>query len=256
MSWIRSRGPRMPTDYKETDYDWIRELLDYPRVLEERLAFFDDTSQIHMPADPIERVIFQERAKMAIRKVAQNRGHMLMVGRPGTGKSMLADMFREVLDRSVGDYLQPRTPSWPSRARTRTIFGRLRSPGKDRRRVAGYPPSARHRPEQRRGIQPGGTNRLYPQDQALAAGRRRRQCGGRHLVCAGIHRHWPHRDGHHFSVSPRKQPPGPGESPSARPPAACVRTSSISMTWCRRCSTTRARKRISWRASPSRARAT
>ena len=44
---------------------------------------------------------------MAIRKVAQNRGHMLMVGRPGTGKSMLADMFREVLDRSIGDYLRP-----------------------------------------------------------------------------------------------------------------------------------------------------
>jgi Lon-like ATP-dependent protease len=97
----------MPTDYKETDYDWIRELLDYPRGLEERLAFFDDTSQIQIPEDPIERVIFQERAKMAIRKVAQNRGHMLMVGRPGTGKSMLADMFREVLDRSIGDYLRP-----------------------------------------------------------------------------------------------------------------------------------------------------
>jgi Lon-like ATP-dependent protease len=97
----------MPTDFKETDYDWIRELLDYPRVLEERLSFFDDTSQVRIPADPIERVIFQERAKMAIRKVAQNRGHMLMVGRPGTGKSMLADMFREVLDRSIGDYLRP-----------------------------------------------------------------------------------------------------------------------------------------------------
>jgi len=97
----------MPTDYKESDYDWIRELLDYPRILEERLAFFDDTSQIRIPEDPIERVIFQERAKMAIRKVAQNRGHMLMVGRPGTGKSMLADMFRAVLDRSIGDYLRP-----------------------------------------------------------------------------------------------------------------------------------------------------
>jgi Lon-like ATP-dependent protease len=97
----------MPTDYKAGDHDWIRELLDYPRILEERLAFFDDTSQIPIPEDPIERVIFQERAKTAIRKVAQNRGHMLMVGRPGTGKSMLADMFREVLDRSIGDYLRP-----------------------------------------------------------------------------------------------------------------------------------------------------
>ena len=97
----------MPTDYREIDYDWIRELLGYPRILEERLNFFDDTSQIAIPADPIERVIFQGRAKMAIRKVAQNRGHMLMVGRPGTGKSLLADMFKEVLDRSIGDYLRP-----------------------------------------------------------------------------------------------------------------------------------------------------
>jgi Lon-like ATP-dependent protease len=97
----------MPTDYRETDYVWIRELLGYPRALEGRLGFFSDTSEILIPADPIERVVFQDRAKMAIRKVAQNRGHMLMVGRPGTGKSMLADMFKEVLDRSIGDYLRP-----------------------------------------------------------------------------------------------------------------------------------------------------
>jgi len=97
----------MSTDYKESDYSWIQELLDYPRSLDERLRFFEDTSQISIPADPIERVIFQDRAKMAIRKVAQNRGHMLMVGRPGTGKSMLAEMFKEVLDRSIGDYLRP-----------------------------------------------------------------------------------------------------------------------------------------------------
>ena len=97
----------MPSDYRDSDYTWIRELLDYPRALAERLGFFDDTSQIHLPEDPIERVIFQDRAKMAIRKVAQNRGHMLMVGRPGTGKSMLAEMFKEVLDRSIGDYLRP-----------------------------------------------------------------------------------------------------------------------------------------------------
>ncbi len=97
----------MASDYRDGDYTWIRELLDYPGVLEERLRFFEDTSQIPVPEDPIERVVFQDRAKMAIRKIAQNRGHMLMVGRPGTGKSMLAEMFKKVIDRSIGDYLRP-----------------------------------------------------------------------------------------------------------------------------------------------------
>jgi Lon-like ATP-dependent protease len=98
----------MTSDYKDNDYGWIKELLDYPRTLEKRLKFFEDTSQIRVPEDPIDRVIFQDKAKRAIRKIAQNRGHILMVGRPGTGKSMLANMFKEVLEQSLGDYLRPR----------------------------------------------------------------------------------------------------------------------------------------------------
>ena len=98
----------MMSDYKDNDYEWIKELLDYPRTLEERLEFFDNTSQIEIPQDPIDQVIFQDKAKRAIRKIAQNRGHILMVGSPGTGKSMLANMFKEVLEKSLGDYLRPR----------------------------------------------------------------------------------------------------------------------------------------------------
>ncbi len=98
----------MDNDYKVNDYAWIKELMNYPRILEERLNFFDDTSQITLPEDPIERVIFQDRAKRAIRKIAQGKGHILMVGRPGTGKSMLANMFKDVLDISLGDYIRPK----------------------------------------------------------------------------------------------------------------------------------------------------
>ena len=98
----------MSSDFKENDYNWIKELMDYPESLRQRLGFFVDTSNITVPEDPIERVIFQDRAKKAIRKIAQNRGHILMVGRPGTGKSMLANMFNEVLDKSLGDYLRPK----------------------------------------------------------------------------------------------------------------------------------------------------
>ena len=97
----------MKTDYSANDYEWIRELMDYPQTLARHLDFFEDTSDIDVPDDPIEKVIFQNRAKAAIRKIAQNRGHILMVGRPGTGKSMLANMFNQVLDQSIGEYLRP-----------------------------------------------------------------------------------------------------------------------------------------------------
>jgi Lon-like ATP-dependent protease len=98
----------MENDYTKNDYDRIKDLLNYPQALNERLEFLDDTSQIPIPKDPIEKVIFQSKAKVAIRKVAQNRGHILMVGKPGTGKSMLANMFNEVLEKSLGDYLRPK----------------------------------------------------------------------------------------------------------------------------------------------------
>jgi ATP-dependent Lon protease len=113
----------MPDDlYTHKDHAWIRELLQYPQTLAAHLEFFETTAGISLPADPIERVVFQDRAKAAIRKIAQNRGHILMVGRPGTGKSLLANMFKEVLDRSMGEYLRP----------TRAIVA---YPGKDRHHI-------------------------------------------------------------------------------------------------------------------------
>ncbi|MBW1780330.1 MAG: ATP-binding protein [Deltaproteobacteria bacterium] len=98
----------MPSDYASHDYTAIKSLMTYPETLDQHLRFFEDTSQISVPDDPIEKVVFQTRAKDAVRKIAQNKGHVLMVGRPGTGKSMIANMFNEVLDKSMGDYLRPR----------------------------------------------------------------------------------------------------------------------------------------------------
>jgi Lon-like ATP-dependent protease len=94
--------------YNANDYDWIRELLIYPSKLEGHLNRIKDTSEVTLPSDPIERVIFQDKARKSIRKIAHTRGHLLMVGRPGTGKSMLAGMFRNVLDKSLGDFIRPK----------------------------------------------------------------------------------------------------------------------------------------------------
>jgi len=94
--------------YNKNDYEWIKELMIYPETLARHLKGIEDTSQISIPRDDIERVIFQDKAKKAIRKIAQNKGHMLMVGRPGTGKSMLAAMFQHILDKSIGDFIRPK----------------------------------------------------------------------------------------------------------------------------------------------------
>jgi len=114
----------MLNDYNENDYLWIKELLDYPANLKKNLGRFADTSQIKIPQDPIDCVIFQQRAKRAIRKIAQNKGHILMVGRPGTGKSMLANMFNEVLEKSIGDFLRPKESivAYPGRDRNHIRF--------------------------------------------------------------------------------------------------------------------------------------
>ncbi len=105
--WTLSGNTRVYNDYNENDYKWIKELLLYPMSLERHLNYLRDTSQIRTPDDPIEKVIFQDNAKKAIRKIAHSRGHMLMVGKPGTGKSLLATMFKHVIDKSLGDYIRP-----------------------------------------------------------------------------------------------------------------------------------------------------
>ncbi len=124
----------MKRAYNANDYAWIKELLQYPLILKERLGHFEDTSEIRVPDDPIEQVIFQDRAKKTIRKIAHKRGHILMVGRPGTGKSMLAGMLQDVLTQSLHDYIRPHDSI-------------LAYPGKDRNhiRIAYEDPAAADR---------------------------------------------------------------------------------------------------------------
>ena len=51
---------------------------------------FDTTADIPIPGALIDQVIGQEHAVDVIKKAATQRRHVMMIGSPGTGKSMLA----------------------------------------------------------------------------------------------------------------------------------------------------------------------
>ncbi|MEC7098073.1 MAG: ATP-binding protein, partial [Candidatus Thermoplasmatota archaeon] len=69
-------------------------------------AWIDDigmtsTKEVPVPDRLVDQVIGQEAGSVIIRKAAEQRRHMLMIGDPGTGKSMLARSMTELLPRDA-----------------------------------------------------------------------------------------------------------------------------------------------------------
>ena len=67
---------------------------------------FESTGDVPIPERLVDRVIGQEDAAVVIRKAAEQRRHMMMIGDPGTGKSMLAKAMTELMpNESLEDTL-------------------------------------------------------------------------------------------------------------------------------------------------------
>ncbi len=60
---------------------------------------FQSTAEVKIPERLVDQVIGQERAVEVIRKAAEQKRHVMLIGDPGTGKSMLARSMTELLPR-------------------------------------------------------------------------------------------------------------------------------------------------------------
>ncbi|MCO8267413.1 ATP-dependent protease LonB [Haloferax prahovense] len=82
----------------------------------------ETTDEIPVPDRLVDQVIGQEHARDVIMKAAKQRRHVMMIGSPGTGKSMLAKAMSELLPREeLQDVLVYHNPDDGNRPKVRTV---------------------------------------------------------------------------------------------------------------------------------------
>ncbi len=80
------------------------------------------TEEVPIPEKLVDQVIGQEAASIIVRKAAEQRRHIIMVGEPGTGKSMLARSMTEFLPKEqLEDILVYRNSEDENEPRIRTV---------------------------------------------------------------------------------------------------------------------------------------
>jgi Lon-like ATP-dependent protease len=83
---------------------------------------FKDTSSIIVPESLIDQVIGQDEAVEVIKKAARQRRHVMLIGSPGTGKSMLGKAMSELLPvEELQDVLVYSNPEENNTPRVRVV---------------------------------------------------------------------------------------------------------------------------------------
>ena len=77
------------------------------------LRSISTTADIAIPQDPLDRVIGQDEAVELARIAARQKRHLLLVGPPGTGKSMIAQALALHLPRPTEEVRIVHNPENP-----------------------------------------------------------------------------------------------------------------------------------------------
>jgi len=105
----------------------------------------DSTEEIEVPDRLVDQVIGQDHARDVIKKAAKQRRHVMMIGSPGTGKSMLAKAMSQLLPREeLQDVLVYHNPDDGNEPKVRTVPG-----GKGEQIVEAHKEEARKRNQMR-----------------------------------------------------------------------------------------------------------